>query len=125
MIKKLMRYGGCGLCATALHYLVFMGLLPFLGALSASVAGALLGALTAYTLNSRWTFPHNHNGRLRARRFVGVAILNNFLNFAFMWLGIHVVETNPFLAQVISTLIIFFLGFTLNSYWSYEKRYAV
>ena len=82
MAPQFVRYAGAGAIGTAAHYALLIGLvqLAHMGAVAASTAGAVTGALVNYALNHRYTFASARRHRDAMPRFLLVAILGIALN---------------------------------------------
>jgi len=121
LAAQFLRYASVGGIATGAHYallilLVESGAAPVL---TASAAGALLGAGVGYLLNHRFTFRSDRRHRKALPRFLTVAGLAFAANLALMALLYDAGELPYLLAQVLTTAAILALTFTLNRVWSF------
>lgn len=104
------------------HYGLF-GLLTYAAGVApvpASSAGALLGALINYVLNYRFTFQSNKSHVESASKFFVVAAVGWGLNTVFMWIGVHPLALNQWVAQIITTGLCFIWSFGANRYWTFR-----
>lgn len=116
---QLASYSAAGVLATSVHYLIMAGLInsgwmP----VSASTAGAIAGALTAYLANRLWTFKASHSTR-RMLRFMAVAALGLLLNAVFLFTIHQWLITSIIAAQLTTTALVFVATFVINLKWSF------
>lgn len=118
----LWRYGLCGAAATAVHWIVLIGLVEGTGLRPwwAAAIGAGVGAIVSYTLNRAWTFagstaPH----RQALPRFLLVAASGAAGNAALVWLGSSVLGAGYLWSQAAATVSILLAGYWLNARWSF------
>lgn len=116
---QFLRYGVVGVVATAAHYLLMaslmnIGWLP----VSASTAGAFLGALVAYGINRKWTFKTSHSTR-RMMRFMSVAALGLLMNAVLLLLILQWLIDSVIGAQLLTTGLVFVATFLINQKWSF------
>lgn len=117
--EKFFRYGVVGVLATAAHYLLMaslmnIGWLP----VSASTAGALLGALVAYGVNRKWTFEASHSTR-RMMRFMSVAAMGLLMNAVLLFVIHQWLIGSVIVAQLLTTGLVFVATFLVNLKWSF------
>ena len=115
----MVSYGVFGALATAVHYALMAYLL---GAgwfpVSASTAGAAVGALVAYAANRKWTFRAAHSSA-RLLRFMAVAALGLLFN-AILLATIHQWLIQSIIgAQLLTTGLVFVATFLINLKWSF------
>ncbi|KGM31630.1 GtrA family protein [Inquilinus limosus] len=123
MPRQFARYAGVGAVATAVHYMVLVGLVESGGAapLPATLAGYVAGGLVSYALNRRLTFAGGRPHREAAWRFVAVAASG------FAWTGLLMALLvgrlgAPYLpAQAATTLVVLFWGFLANRLWTFAR----
>ncbi|MFM9880548.1 MAG: GtrA family protein [Burkholderiaceae bacterium] len=114
------RYAAVGAGSTALHYAVLLLLVEhwLISPPRAAALGTLLGAVTAYAGNRRFTF----NSRTAAQslpRFMLIAVASSAITAAALWVGTHLLAMNYLLVQGLATLLVLMLGFSLNARWSF------
>lgn len=123
MHRQFARYAAAGLVATAMHYVVLVGLVESGGAapLPATLAGYVAGGLVSYALNRRLTFTGGRPHGEAAWRFALVAASG------FAWTGLLMVLFTgrlgaPYLpAQAATTLAVLVWGFLANRLWSFAE----
>lgn len=113
-----------GVIATSAHYLV-MGLLATrLGAsgVLAASGGYLVGAFVSYVCNYRVTFRSTQSHVETLPRFLGVVLLGFVANTQIVAAGITWLHLHYLLAQVIATIVVILLNFTLSKVWAFRGR---
>lgn len=119
----LMRFAGAGAFGTLAHYAVLIGLVR--GGLTdawwASVTGSVLGAHINYLLNYHWTYREPVGHRRAYPRFMLVALLGLALNAVCMHLLVRHTGLHYLLSQLISTAVVFAVGFALNTLWTFRR----
>ena len=127
------RYSLTGGAATAVHYLILLGLVELFGLKPwlATAVGALCGAAVAYLGNRYITFNSNFNKNSFDKkspqpkhtttlpRFLMVATLGAGLNSLLVFSISHSFSLHYFAAQVIATIIVLVLTFHLNRLWTF------
>src|SRR5690242_10553311 len=101
---QFVRYAGAGAIGTAVQYLALVALVhaQWTGAVAASTAGAVLGALVNYVLNYRFTFASGRTHAHALPRFAAVAALGIGINALVVALLIHA-GAHYLVAQVVAT----------------------
>lgn len=118
---QFLRYALAGAAGTAVHYAVLIVLvqLASIGAVAATTAGAVSGALVNYRLNHRFTFeseqPHKH----ALPRFALVAVLCIAINAAVVAMLLPWVAPYYLLAQVAATGVVLISGYLVNRTWTF------
>ena len=120
---QLMRFGSVGGASAVGHYGLLITLVQVFGIEPgrASVAGALLGALINYALNYRFTFRSQTRHVESVTKFAVVATVGLMFNTFLMWFGVHVLNANYLITQVIATVLIFLWSFVGNRYWTFRR----
>jgi putative flippase GtrA len=119
--RQFLRYAGAGAFGTICHYAVLIVLVKALGAgaLVASTAGAVAGALVNYVLNYHYTFSSNRAHSMALPRFGAVALVGIGLNALVMAVLTEQIKVHYLLAQVAATLCVLAAGFLLNRKWTF------
>jgi len=105
LLRQFFRFSGVGCVSAVAHY----GLLILLvqgvraDAVTASAAGALLGAVVNYALNYRFTFRSNKAHHESFSKFAVVALVGLGLNTLLMWILVDGLGAYYLLAQVLTT----------------------
>ena len=95
-----------------------------MGAVSASAAGALVGAWINYALNYRYTFRSSKQHREAILKFAVVALIGLLLNTLFMWAGVVLLAMHYLSSQVLTTGLVFLWSFGANRYWTFHVNSA-
>ncbi|MES2412773.1 MAG: GtrA family protein [Pseudomonadota bacterium] len=117
-------YTLAGGIATAAHYVVLLVLVEIFGLSPApsAVAGALVGAAVSYMVNRRITFPGSTVRHQSAvPRFLAVAGAGALVNGVVVWTGVHWLSWHYLAAQVLASLIVLCLTYSLNRYWTFAR----
>ena len=120
-MKRLGRYAGVGVLATAVHYLVLIACVErahwpaWLG----SGVGALAGAQVAYAGNRWYTFAHRGPVLASWLRFHATAGLGALVGMAVVAAGVRL-GVHYLLAQVVATLLAMLLTYLVNRAWSFR-----
>lgn len=121
---KFMKFSGVGAVATALQYLILIGLVQ-LAAISATLASAIgfvVSAVVNYLLNYHFTFSSRECHREASVKFVAVAVMGLIGNTSIVRLGTEVWDVHYLLAQMVATIVVVLLTFTGNYVWTFRPR---
>ncbi|MBC7787024.1 MAG: GtrA family protein [Methylophilaceae bacterium] len=89
----------------------------------ASVIGAIVGAIINYLLNARFTFRSKaHSSTLP--KFAMTALLGAVINGLLMKIFIDIFWMNYLLAQIISTVIVLGITYSINLAWTFRRDFA-
>jgi putative flippase GtrA len=118
---QFLRYVLAGATGTAVHYalLIVLVQLASVGAVAATTAGAVSGALVNYRLNHRFTFESDQPHKHALPRFALVALLGIAINAAVVALLLPWVVPYYLLAQVAATGVVLITGFAVNRAWTF------
>jgi dolichyl-phosphate beta-glucosyltransferase len=126
--SPVVRYAAAGAVGTVIHFATVMASVE-LGHVPATVAtayGSLLGAVVNYVLNYYLTFASRASHARTLPRFFAVAAFGAGLNYAGMWLLVYSLHVYYLAAQLICTLLVLLVGYTLNKAWTFaSSRRAV
>ena len=124
MLARFIRFTGIGVIATASHYAVLVALVQAgaAGAVAASAAGCLVGAVVSYVLNYRFTFFSAQRHVIAVPIFFLFAGLSLVLNTVLMAgltgsLGLHYLP-----AQVLVTGVLLVWNFFVHQRWTFRER---
>lgn len=120
--SRIVRYGLVGAVGTVAQYAVLVGSVSthIATPVVASTAGAVVGAIINYILNAKFTF--NRTGHAQALpRFALIAIAGALVNGVLMKILIHAAGLNYMIAQVLATLIVLGLTYSMNSVWTFRS----
>jgi putative flippase GtrA len=121
LLPQFVLYGSAGAAGTAAHFAVLAALVQFAdtGAVAASTAGAIAGAIINYALNHRFTFASRRTHRVALPRFLAVAVAGILLNAAVVAAMLAVVRPHYLVAQVVATGTVLIAGFLANRRWTF------
>lgn len=126
LLEQFISFAGVGAIGTVAHWSVLVFLVQWLSTdpVLASFTGAVVGALTNYVLNYRFTFRSTKRHREAMAKFLTVAgvglALNSLIMAVCVGAGIHYL-----LSQVIATGLVLLWGFAGNRLWTFrESGYA-
>jgi putative flippase GtrA len=113
-----------GAIGTAVHYAVLvLGVALFgIGPVIASSCGAVLGAVTNYLLNYRFTFRSKKAHSEALVKFFVVAAVGLGINAALVDVVIRFFAAHYLVAQVIATAAVLFWGFVANRIWTFKEE---
>lgn len=120
-LPQFFLYGAAGAIGTAVHFAILAALVQFAdtGAVAASTAGAIAGAIINYTLNHRFTFASRRTHRMALPRFLAVAAAGILLNAAVLAAMLAFVRPHYLVAQVVATGAVLVAGFLANRRWTF------
>jgi putative flippase GtrA len=123
LFRQFIAFAGVGAAATAIQYVVLIGLVEFF-AIRAAVAsgiGFVLSAVVNYLLNYHFTFASTSPHATAARRFVTIAAAGLFLNVALMALLADRLHWPYLIAQILTTGLVVVWTFCGNAFWSFAS----
>ncbi len=122
VIGEFVRFTGVGVLSTLCHYAVFgFGIAILEGhTVFWSVAGSMVGAIIGYTLNYLFTFKSNISILSGGLRYFVMVLIGIALNGLFMSFFTYVFIINAWIAQIISTAIVFFFNFAMSKLWVFK-----
>jgi putative flippase GtrA len=121
--QQFLAFGGVGIAAAVVHYGTLVGLVELAGVapVPATLAGYLLGGLTSYGLNRRFTFHSERSHAAAGWRFAVVA----GVGFGLTWLCMALFVQRfgwPYLpAQVLTTGLVLVWSFLANRLWTFRR----
>ena len=121
MLPEFVRYAGAGAIGTAAHYALLFALVQFArtDAVTASTAGAILGALVNYGLNHRFTFASGRAHHVSLPRYTAVALGGIVLNGLVLAAVLAVTGLHYLVAQLTATGVVFVAGYLVNRRWTF------
>ncbi len=121
-VRQFTAFATAGAIGTGAHYLVLVVLVSSgrLGAIGASAAGFVTGALINYFLNYRYVFRSDKRHKEALVKFFSVALIGLAVNslvigLAVGWLGVHYL-----IAQVAATGCVLLCTFFGNRAWTFR-----
>jgi len=123
LVTQFLCFAGVRAIGTLAHYGVLIMLVQGagVGAVPASTAGFVVGALINYILNYRYTFASTRRHHETLLRFFIVAGVGLLLNGLLMTLGTKWLDLNYLLTQVLSTGFVLLWNFTINRIWTFRQ----
>ena len=120
-VPRFFIYACVGAVGTAVQYAFLVGAVSThsLAPVPATTIGSILGALVNYVLNARLTF-RVRQGTNSAMRFAAISLVGIVVNALLMKLLNGVLGWNYLFSQVLATLAILLLTYTLNRLWTFR-----
>jgi putative flippase GtrA len=124
-VLQFLLYALVGAVGTLAHYgvLITTVSLHWLDPVTASVTGAIVGAIVNYFLNVRYTFRSASNGAAMLK-FAITAALGAVLNGLLMKLQIDAFGIHYLVAQLVATVVVLLLTYTVNLLWTFRHPKA-
>lgn len=90
--------------------------------LPASVIGFIIAVTWSFFVNRKWTFKHDGNDHGRQYvTFVAANLIGMAINLALLTLFIEFFKIFDIAAQLICSVIVAFINFGLNRFWTFKK----
>jgi putative flippase GtrA len=123
LFQQFIRFAGVGCMSAIGHYglLILLVQLVNVSAVTASTAGALLGAGINYFLNYRFTFRSTKQHKESIYKFILVAAVGLALNTLFMWVGVDLLNAHYLPSQIVTTGLVMVWSFTGNRFWTFQE----
>lgn len=122
---RFVTYAMVGAVGTVAQYVILASLvsLHWAGPVSASVTGAVVGAVINYLLNARFTFASkSHSSALP--KFAATAVLGAAVNGLLMKVLIDFANVNYLVAQLIASAAVLALTYCINLVWTFRRSDA-
>jgi putative flippase GtrA len=110
--------GGIGAAIDLLSFYFLIKVFP--SPLVANVVSTMLGILTSYLLNSRFTFKSQYNLN-QILSFTGVGVLGILLSTLIVWAGVNLMSATNLFSKVISMPIVALFQFSLNNHFTFKQ----
>ena len=123
--QQFAKFTTVGLLGTVVHYVILITLVEVfnISSITATLWGALAGAINNYFFNYYWTFSSSNNHRSTASKFFMIATLGMLLNATLMWIFNHFLGVWYLLSQVLATLIVLVFNFIGNRLLTFNKEH--
>ncbi len=120
---RFIRFAGVGAIGTLAHYVVLILLISRLGAgaVRASSAGFVIGALVNYLLNYRLTFRSRRPHMVAAPMFFSVAFVGFWLNAGAMTVLEGQLDFHYLAAQALATSVTLLWNFLVNNFVTFRE----
>lgn len=121
-LLRFLTYALVGAVGTLAQYciLIVTVSMHWLTPVTASVIGAIVGAIINYFLNARFTFRHDVHGSALPK-FAMTALLGAALNGLLMKLQIDLLGWNYLVAQVVATALVMGITYFINLIWTFRS----
>ena len=123
--RQLVSFGAVGIASNAALYALYLVVTAFgVGPKTAMTAVFLIGVLSTYALNRRWTFRHHGAVSASATRYAGAYLLAYVANAAALALLVDVAglpHEAVMLGLIVATAA---LSFVLQKFWIFPGKAA-
>ena len=121
MKQQFLKFALVGTAATMTTYTVLIVGVEILhiNAVTASIAGYMLGIIVNYLLNYRYTFGSEQHHQVVFPKFLLVMVIGMLINAAVVFAGINWLGIHYMLAQLAAVAMVFMLSFTANRLWTF------
>ncbi len=121
--RQFTTFAAVGVVGTLVQYVCLITLINLFGAnaVLASSLGFILGGLTNYALNRRYTFRSRKTHREGMSKFFTIAFVGLLFNIIIMAIGVEILNLHYLLAQVVATGLVLFWNFTGNRLWTFSE----
>ena len=125
MTAQLSRYAATGILSNAALYSAYLGLTA-LGGEPKAVMSALyvVGVLTTFLVNRRWTFSHQGPALGSLRRYVLAYAAGYLANFMMLYMLVNVAGWDHRFVQAAAIPCVAMLLFALQRQWVFRPRVA-
>jgi putative flippase GtrA len=121
---EILRFGGVGLAATAVHSLAYMVGLKFLMPQSANLLGYTFAAVISYFGHEKFTFSLPSRTRLdvifNLIKFSLASIIGLLLNSGFIYITLYILKLDPLFAVFFIGGVTPVLTFLLFKFWVFQ-----
>lgn len=116
------KFTSVGLASTGSHYAVLLLAVEHyhVAPVSASLAGAGIGALVSYLLNALFTFQVAIAGWRQPLRFLIMVAAGTLLNTALMALLVMTLQRHYLGSQIVTTGIVFLWNYWVSARWVFR-----
>lgn len=121
LVLKFMKYSLVGCISTVVYFLCVFIMVEFFekDPLLASAISFIIMTIISFMLNKKYTFVSDFS-HSRLMRFFIVAFIGFILNFIIMFIIVKVLSLHYTIGELVTTLIIPLINFTLNNYWTFK-----
>lgn len=119
--RQFLFYSAMGAIGTLAHYAVLILLVSLSGLrpVWASTSGYIVGALTNYFLNYKYTFKSTKDHDSTLAKFLLVAAFGAGINYLVMWIGTELFKVYYMFMQLLSTSLVLVINFGINKIWTF------
>lgn len=121
MRNQFLKFALVGTTATVTTYAVLIVGVEGLNinAVTASIAGYVLGIAVNYILNYRYTFGGVQHHHVVIPKFLAVMLVGMFINAAVMYAGINWLDFHYMLTQLAAVAVVLMWSCTANRLWTF------
>lgn len=125
-MRQFFRYCLVGGIAAALHFLILIGLVEFVGIapIIATTVGFIFAVVLNYVMQYHWTFSASGPHRLKLLKFSSIAVFAMFINGGIFWLCNTLAGAPYLLSQFVATGIVVAINFRLNRHYVFSEEPA-
>ena len=124
LILKFLKYSFVGCISTAIYFLAVFVLIEgvHMDPVAASAVSFILMTVVSFFLNVKYTFGSRITQQ-KAFRFITVSTIGFILNFLLMFFIVHIFAFHYFIGELVTILVIPFVNFLLNNYWTFQTHH--
>jgi putative flippase GtrA len=121
-MKQFFRFLAVGVLNTLLGYCIifFCMYLAKMSPEVSNVVGYLVGLVTSYILNKKYTFRSKQNRRVEIFRFLAVFVIAYAANFLVLIVLIHKIGVHEGVSQVLAGVIYVAASFIMNKHYVFK-----
>jgi putative flippase GtrA len=125
-VKQFARYLAVGIANTLFGYVLIFGFMFVAGwsPEASNVAGYSIGLITSYLLNRSITFRSINQRGSEFLRFVAVFLISFGANFAALWVMLHVLGVEDWIAQIVAGFFYVGMSYLLNRAFVFSNATA-
>lgn len=118
------KYFTSGVCAVSVHFLTMIVLVEMFSSppLAASFAGFCAGSIANYKLQYGWTFSSEVCHKLAFTRYIKVTATTLLLNLLIFETGIHLIQLDYRMSQLVATILVFFANYIINARYTFQVQ---
>ncbi len=119
LAKQFVRYASVSVIGTAVHFLIYIGLVESgFRVVPSSAAAFIISALSNYWLNYHYTFSSGQTHRVALIKFCCVALVGLLLNTLIIF-TLDRMNWHYLLAQVAAAIVVLAWNFAANRLWTF------
>jgi putative flippase GtrA len=121
LFLKFIKYSVVGCLSVLIYFLSVFVLVELLGKnpILGSALSFVIMTYFSFLLNRKFTFGSDFSYN-KLLRFLAVSAIGFTLNFFIMYLVVSVLSLHYSIGELVTTLIIPFINFILNNYWTFK-----
>lgn len=119
-IHEIAKFFSVGVVSTFVHYIVLFITSNMNDAVIASSMGYFAGSIVSYILNYKLTFKSSSSHFRTLFKFYFMACAGFFANMSLMYILINHGFIGLWLAQIMTTIIVFLLNYVISKIWVFN-----